>query len=495
MSLDVAAALSGTGGRVLVVSPDGSRSEQALLPSDLVRAFRSVSIDSRTVGQDDLFVALAGESVDGHEFVSEALNAGARGAIVSRVPDLELENGSGPFYFFVVPDVLAALQSLARYWRRGQAACVIGITGSIGKTTTKDIVAGVLATKWPILASEANLNTEIGLPLMLLRLGSTQRAAVLEMGMYVSGDIKLLAEIAEPDIGVVTTVAPVHLERMKSVEAIAREKSRLIQALPADGLAVLNADDPWTLAMARTSGIAEPVLVGLSPEADYRAVDVEPGGLEGVSFVIRAESRQLPVTSRIPGAHTVNALLTAAAIGRSLGMDWHEIVTALEQVRLESRQRLLRVRPDMLVIDDSYNASPLSMLAALELLGSAKGKKVAILGDMLELGEIEEEAHREIGERVAGVADWLMVRGEKSAWTAEQASRQGFPTERILTPETNLQAIAMVRDIAQRNPDPTGSAHTMRRQASDCDQWAILVKGSRGMRMEEIVQGLREMPW
>jgi UDP-N-acetylmuramoyl-tripeptide--D-alanyl-D-alanine ligase len=313
--------------------------------------------------------------------------------------------------------------------------------------------------------------------------------------MYVSGDIRLLADIAEPDIGVVTSVAPVHLERMKSIEAIAREKSQLIQALPAEGLAVLNADDPWTLAMARSSGVAKPVLVGLSPKADYRAVDVEPRGLEGMSFVIRAESRQISVTSKVPGAHNVNALLAAAAVGRHLGMEWDEILSSLEHVRLESRQRLLRLRPDVLLIDDSYNASPLSVLAALELLSSAKGNKVAVLGDMLELGEIEEQAHREIGERVAQIADWLVVRGERARWTAEQASRHGFPPGRILTPETNLDALSMVREITRQSPAVTASPHTMRRQESGCEEWVILVKGSRGMRMEEIVQGLREMPW
>ena len=499
MTLDVAAVLMGTGARVVRVASDGSRSEQELIASDLVRSFHGVSIDSRTIHQDDLFVALAGERADGHEFVSAALHGGARGAIVARVPEIETGSMSAPFYLFVAADALSALQSLAEYWRTRHSASIVGVTGSIGKTTTKDIVASVLATKWPVLWSEGNLNSEIGLPLTLLRLDERHRAGVFEMGMYAPGDIKLLAKIARPDIGVVTTVAPVHLERMKSVEAIAREKSRLIQALPSNGLAVLNADDPWTRAMAKTSGTAKLVLVGLASDADYRADELEPRGLEGMSFVIRAESQSFPVQSRVPGAHTVNALLSATAIARSMGMSWDEIMPALQQVKLESRQRLFHLRHDVLLIDDSYNAAPPSVLAALELLRSTNGTKVAVLGDMLELGDVEEDAHREIGARVGQMADWLVVRGERARWIAEQASHEGLAEERILTAETNLDAISKVRAIVGARVETAAPSHTMHRRdgltETASNGCAILIKGSRGMRMEEIVQGLRDEAW
>jgi UDP-N-acetylmuramoyl-tripeptide--D-alanyl-D-alanine ligase len=492
MTLDVAAVLNGTVASVLTLEHDGTLISRGLRVADLTHEFAEVCIDSRAVSRADLFVALAGTRADGHDYVAAAFAAGARGALVSRPPDASLRfaptQGTDlprDRYLFVVPDTLLALQQLARYWRRRHTARVVGVTGSIGKTTTKEIVSAVLAMKWPILKNAANFNSEIGLPLTLMGLRAQHRVAVLEMGMYTPGDIAQLADIAQPEVGVVTAVAPIHLERMGSIEAIAREKSRLISALPNDGLAVLNADDAWTRAMARASGTAPSILVGVGPDADYRADHIEARGLDGATFTLVAEGQTHEIHTSVPGTHTVHAFLGAAAVARSLDMTWAEVKDALENVRIDVRQRILRRGDHVLIIDDSYNAAPMSMHASLSLLAASPGTKIAVLGDMLELGALEEQAHREVGERAAQVADWLIALGPRSEWLADSAQLQGLPAERVLRTTSNSEAVAAVEQII--------AASTASSDGSEID-WAILVKGSRGMEMEEVVRGLQAKP-
>jgi UDP-N-acetylmuramoyl-tripeptide--D-alanyl-D-alanine ligase len=298
--------------------------------------------------------------------------------------------------------------------------------------------------------------------------------------MYVPGDIGLLASIAQPRIGIVTNVAPIHLERVGSIERIAHAKSELVAALPPDGLAILNGDNPWTRAMATVSGISRSLLVGLAEDCEYRAVDVRGHGLDGVSFVLRAEGQETPIRTRVPGVHTVHAFLAAAAVARALGMSWDELRAAAEMVNLDARQRILRGADGMLIIDDSYNAAPMSVSAALELLRESPGTRIAVLGDMLELGPEEEASHREVGERAALVADWLVARGERSVWIADEAERRGMPPERVRRVPDNEAAVAAVREILAGWANGTATG-----------EWSVLVKGSRGMRMEEVVNGLR----
>jgi UDP-N-acetylmuramoyl-tripeptide--D-alanyl-D-alanine ligase len=497
MTLDVATVVKGTGAHVVRLS-GGTPTDGELLGSDLVRAFTEVTIDSRVVSQGALFVALPGSRVDGHKFVSQALAAGARGALVTHVPEMDLPKGETR-YLFVVPDVTAALGRLATFWRDIQPAHVIGITGSVGKTTTKDLVAAVLATRWPVLKSEANLNTEIGMPLMLLRLRSEHLVGVFEMGLHERGDIAYLASLAHADTGMVTNVHPIHLERMGSIEAIAREKSTLVEALRPDGMAVLNADDPWTMAMARSSTVAHVTLCGTGEHAALRATDIESRGIHGISFSLRAEGREFQVRSGVPGVHAVLSLLYAAAAARQLGMEWREVIDALEAVRLESRQRLVPLAPDLLLIDDAYNASPPSVRAALSLLASTEGTRIAVLGDMLELGPSEDDDHRKIGEEVARSADWLVTRGTRARGIATGAEAAGMSAERIVCTEDNREAseaTARLIDTARRSG---AQKPRIRRQAAsdthDVSPINILVKGSRGMRMEDVVAALREEQW
>ncbi len=474
MRLNLATVLSATNAEAHRVAGDGAIFRSHLSPADLEHCFSGLTIDSRAVEQGALFVALTGERVDGHDFVSQALETGAGGAIVSRLPPPPLPPHR---VLLVAPSPLEALQKLARDWRRGHDVEVIGVTGSIGKTTTKEIIASVLATRFPTLKSPANLNTEIGLPLTLFGLHADHQAAVLEMGMYAPGDIALLAGIAEPHAGVITNVAPIHLERVGSIERVARAKSELVSALPPGGYAVLNADDPWTRAMAVTSGVAKPILVGLAADSEYRAADVTSRGLDGLSFTLHAEGRTLDLQTRVPGAHTVHAILSAIVIAREMGMEWDAITEAVAAARLDERQRILRDSEGILIIDDSYNAAPMSVNAALSLLDASPGAKVAVLGDMLELGPGEEVSHRLVGQRAAQVVDWLVARGPRSRWIAEEAQRAGLAADRVIRVDTNDDAVRTVRAIVTPGQG----------------EWAILVKGSRGMVMEEIVQGLRGM--
>jgi UDP-N-acetylmuramoyl-tripeptide--D-alanyl-D-alanine ligase len=442
--------------------------------ADLETPLSGVVIDSRQAVSGSLFVALQGERHDGHDFVADALRGGAAAALVSRVPD-DLSVPDQNIYLLVVDQPLAALQELSSFWRANHPARVVGVTGSIGKTTTKEIVAQVLAGRGPVLKSAANLNTEIGLPLTLMGLSPQHWAAVLEMGMYAPGDIALLASIARPEVGIVTNVAPIHLERMGSIERIARAKSELVAALEPEGLAVLNGDDPWTRAMAQTSGVAPIILVGRSPDCDVRVLDLQMRGFDGLSFTVAAEGQTVSFVTSVPGSHTVHAHLSAIAVGRHFGLTWPELQAAVASIQLDERQRIIRDEAG-LIIDDSYNAAPMSVRAALDLLRQAPGTKIAVLGDMLELGPLEESAHREVGQSAAEVADWLVTRGPRSRWIADEATRSGMSADRVHSAPGNPEAAEIVREIMERSPEG--------------EPVAVLVKGSRGMRMEEVVRDL-----
>lgn len=490
MTLTVATILAETGARVWRLNTDGSL-EDGLGPRDLDGSLREVVVDSRRVEDGDLFVALAGERVDGNDFVASALQSGARACLVARIPSpAELASATAhrgaQAFLFLAEDPLLSLHSLARGWRRRQPAEIVGVTGSIGKTTTKEIMSSLLAAWWPVLRSEANLNTEIGLPLTLLRLRPEHQVAVLEMGMHYTGDISLLAHIAEPQVGVVTNVLPIHLERVNSIKLIAREKSSLIASLPVGGLAVLNADDPWTRAMAVSSGLAPYILVGEAPDSQYRVTDIHALGLLGTSFNLAVDGRVVSFRTQVPGAHTIPAFVAGIAVARRLGMEWDEIQNVATQVRFDVRQKILHPSPNIMLIDDRYNASPPSMLAALELLRQGPGKKIGVLGDMLELGPLEKSAHEEVGARAAQVVEWLVTRGERARWIADEARKHGLPADRVVSVDSNQSAAQEVLTILQ-DSDP----RTMQ-EPTTTPEWSILLKGSRGMKMEEIVERLLE---
>lgn len=431
-----------------------------------VRRFRRPAIDSRQVGRGDLFVALPGSRHDGHEFVDDAIERGARGLLVREVPP-----GVAPgVAAFVVPDTLAALQRLAMTRRERRRAKVIGVTGSVGKTSTKELIAAVLAVRYPVLKSEANYNTEIGLPLTLLELTHRHRRAVLEMAMRAPGEIRALCQIARPDVGVVTNVGPTHMETLGSIEAIAEAKAELVESLPRDGVAVLNADDPRVRAMALRAQCPA-VFYGRASDAEVRATEVVSRGLEGVSFQLHWRGESAPVHLSELGVHNVSNALAAAAVALVDGMSLSETARALESARVPSRIRALRGRSDCTILDDTYNASPASMGAALALLSEVPARRrIAVLGDMKELGPAERAGHREVGRRAAQAAHQLHTVGELGRLIAEAAREAGLAeVHHWSTKEEAARAVA--RELASGD--------------------VVLVKASRAMAFETIVEELR----
>ena len=440
-------------------------------------------IDSRQVIPASLFVAIPGEKVDGHDFIADAFKRGASFALIQKdMPDsfrtLDLRDGlstdspldlSTPLCLRV-DNTVSALQQIARFWRRKLNLRVVGITGSVGKSTTKEMIAEVLGTRYRTLRNPGNLNNEIGLPLTILKLSSGYERAVLEMGFYVPGEIQFLCDIAQPHVGVVTNVGTVHAERAGSQEAIARGKSELIQALPADGLAILNFDDPWVRKMEEKAK-APVFFYGLSPEADLWADGIEGLGLDGIRF--RLHYKGETVHSHIPmiGRHSVHTALRATAVGLSDGLSWQEIFEGLVQGHAQLRLVAVRSKTGALILDDTYNASPESMLAALNLLDEMDGRKIAVLGDMLELGPYEKQGHEIVGMRAAQVSKTLLTLGPRAHMIADAARRAGMKPINIL----EFESIDLIVDW-------------LNKQLTSND--AVLIKGSHGLRMDRITAAL-----
>ncbi|MBN1265524.1 MAG: UDP-N-acetylmuramoyl-tripeptide--D-alanyl-D-alanine ligase [Anaerolineales bacterium] len=445
------------------------------------------AIDSRRVIPGSMFVALQGESVDGHDFVADAFQRGAMVALVERVPEegmsvlrLDqpltqemLQNITFPVCL-QVGNVLEALQMVARRWReeRGDLR-VIGITGSVGKSTTKEMVAEVLDQRYRTIKNPGNFNNEIGLPLSLLRLTEMHERAVLEMGFYVPGEIELLCSIARPQVGVVTNISEVHLERAGTMDAIIAGKGELVQSLPEDGTAILNYDDERVRSMASTTR-ARVFMYGLSPEADLWASDIESLGLEGIRFILHHGGDRVYIRVPLLGRHSVHTALRAAAVGLVEGLTWDEIIRGLQSTHAQLRLVAVSGPQHSLILDDTYNAAPPSVIAALNLLAELDGRRIAVLGDMYELGAFEERGHRMVGARAAEVVDQLVTVGPLAHWIADEARRAGLAERFITAYESNDEAIKELKESVSKDD-------------------IVLIKGSRGMHMEDIVSALEEL--
>ncbi len=427
------------------------------------KTFRQASIDSRTVKPDDLFFAVRGERVDGHDFVNDAISAGAAGAVVER--PLDIQNNAAMIH---VDDSLVALQKLAGYWRHRHDVRIVAVTGSVGKTTCKEMIAAVLSERHNMLKSEANLNTEIGIPLTLLGLSTEHEHAALEFGMYARGDIALLCDLASPQVGVVTNIGPVHLERLGSMGAITAAKAELVESLPKDGLAVLNGDDPRTAALANRTP-ARAVLYGRSSQCDVRATEIQSHGLDGFTFRLTQGGSAVGVRCPLPGVHNVYPALAAAAVALNDGMTLSEIAAALASSRPDLRLRTVPGPNGSTIIDDSYNASPAAMIAALDLLAELPGRRLALLGEMRELGQAEFESHQRVGERAATACDILYVIGERAAPLAAAASAKGIKIVHSLT-------------------SPEAAVGALRSELRQGDY--LLVKASRALALETVVEAL-----
>ncbi|MBN1146519.1 MAG: UDP-N-acetylmuramoyl-tripeptide--D-alanyl-D-alanine ligase [Anaerolineales bacterium] len=443
------------------------------------------AIDSRQAIPGGLFIALPGEKTDGHDYVADAFERGAYLAFVQRdlsnqfpVLDLrqqhmpQIESAAELPLCLWVDDSLAALQKVARFWRRKLDVRVIGITGSVGKSTTKELAAEVLDQRFRTLKNPGNLNNEIGLPLTLISLGEGHERAVLEMGFYVPGEIAFLCDLALPEVGVVTNIGTVHAERAGSREVIASGKAELVQALPPAprGVAILNYDDSRVRGMASQTQ-AQVFYYGLDPQADLWADSVEGLGLEGIRFRLHYRNEVLYVRVPLIGRHSVHTVLRAAAVGLVEGLTWQEIVAGLRSEHTQLRLAAVRTESGALILDDTYNASPESTLAALNLLDELEGRKVAVLGDMLELGQYERQGHEMVGVRAAQVVDELITVGERGRLIAMAARSAGLPSSVVTELSDHDEVIAFLSD---------------RLSADD----VVLVKGSHGMCMGRIVAAL-----
>jgi UDP-N-acetylmuramoyl-tripeptide--D-alanyl-D-alanine ligase len=463
----------------LLEAETGKRPEQASM------VIPEAAIDSRQVIPGAMFIALPGEKADGHEYVESAFSHGASLALIQRdlqneLPVLDLSKGKlpdplvipGEPFCIKVKDSLKSLQETARIVRNRSKVKVIGITGSVGKSTTKEVVTEVLAQRYHTLKNPGNLNNEIGLPLTLLKLGLGHERAVLEMGFYVPGEISFLCELAKPEIGVITNIGTVHAERAGSQASIARGKSELVKALPAAprGVAILNRDDEWVAGMASKTR-ARVFFYGLDSQADVWADEIVSLGLEGITFHLHYKADVLHMKVPLIGRHSVHTALRAISVGLVEELTWQEIVGGLTSGQPQLRLVAVHTDNGAVILDDTYNASPESTMAALNLLDDLGGRKIAVLGDMLELGQYEKHGHELVGRRAAEIVAHLVTLGERGRIIANAAVQSGMAKKSVACFDTTDQVTAHLKQLLKSGD-------------------TVLIKGSHGMHMDRIVAAL-----
>jgi len=420
-------------------------------------------------------VPLQGDRFNGHDFIEEALNQGAAGSFLRRQEESRVKGWDFPGKFLIrVEDVLESLGDLAHFWRRRQPACIVAITGSNGKTTTKEMAAHILSEKFNVLRTEGNLNNLIGLPLMLLRLSPEHEVAVLEMGMNRRGEIRRLCAVAAPQVSLITNIGRAHLEFLGSLEEVARAKGELWENLAGEDWIGVNLDDPQVCKLAAVARCRKKTY-GISPAAEVRAESIGLDSPHGICFTLAVDGTKRSVGLRAFGCHQVSNALAAACIGAILGVEMDGIVTGLETFRpVPGRGQILPLGRNISVFDDTYNANPDSLNATVSAFLALTGKRrgILVLGDMLELGSASAEAHQKAGKEVGekGFAH-LFFLGEYAAHLAAGARAAGVKGERIHPLGTHQEVVAGVKEILE-------------------DKDWILIKGSRRMAMEKILQGL-----
>lgn len=446
----------------------------ALLKKSAALKLSHISTDTRSLKPGDVYLALKGENFDGNDFLTEAIDKGATGIISSRPP---AKNDLRKLSFaVVVADTLSALQQIAALHRQKFTLPVVAITGSNGKTTTKEMTGIIIGSKYKTLVTAGNFNNQIGLPLTILKLNKKHQAAVLEFGTSKIGEIATLTKIAQPKIGVITCVGHTHLAELKSLANVLKAKMELIDNLPEDGIAILNSDDPYLrkiLTKVRTSLVT----YGLKSPATVSATNIRSLVTKNqLKFELKYKGRTEEVTLSAIGEHNVYNALAASAVGLTLGLSLKEVTAGLERFKpVAGRMRLLR-RHGIVIIDDCYNANPDSLKAALLTLDNfhSNGRKIAVLGDMLELGEESAEIHREIGGLLGGLSiDILYVVGGQAKILAQAAGRAGFPRENIklFNPDQGSLLVEQLKKIWRKED-------------------VILVKASHGLHLEKVVAGI-----
>lgn len=426
-----------------------------------------ISTDSRKIQPGDLFIPLIGENFDGHDYITTAFENGAAAAL-SQKPVADFPDRT----VISVGNTLKALQAIAACYRSKFSIPFTGITGSVGKTSTKEMVACALGTRYNVLKNEGNLNNEIGVPLTVFRLDESHEAAVVEMGMSGFGEISALTSIVKPRVAIITNIGISHIEKLGSRQNILKAKLEILEGLEPGGLLIVNGDD------SLLSGVKDLLKVrtvsyGLNEGVDYQAVNIRSRGIGGIDFDIRVTTGEYTVHVPAPGIHNVYNALAAIAAGLELSVPIKDIIDGIAQFRTGRMRMDIIVNHGLTVINDAYNASPQSVKAALDVLDELEcSRRIAVLGDMLELGEWSVQAHMQTGTDAAACRlDYIVTVGADAAHIAKGAVAAGFPADRAMSFSTNGEALEFLEQILKHGD-------------------AVLVKGSRGMKMEEIVQRL-----
>lgn len=471
MQLTVAEVHEAVGGSLLA-SPEEAKRKQVT----------GVTWDSRTVGADNVFLALPGERVDGNDFIIQAVGAGAGLVICTREPSPQQRAMAGEFAcpLIVVPDGVEALGKLAHYWRERLHVLVVGVTGSTGKTSTKDLLYAVLSQRYRTVATTANHNNELGVPATILAAGTDCEVLVVEMGMRGLGQIAQLCEIVCPNIGVVTNVGTCHMELLGSRENIARAKGELLASLPPTGLAVVNADDDMTDVMLESADVAKhgvlAVRFGFSKQSDTHIENLTMGEDACASFTLQISGRpSFDVHLAVPGYHSVLNAVSAACVASYLGVSPEKIALGLAAAHISGMRMEATVTADgVRLVNDAYNANPDSMRASLETLAlmTCENRRIAVLGDMGELGEGERDLHAGVGAVAARCNLGLLVCvGELARCMADGAVEAGMQQQRVVCVDDVAQAVSLLRSTVEPGD-------------------VVLVKASRFMGMERIVEEL-----
>lgn len=440
--------LTATGGRLICGNRDFEISE--------------ITTDSRKAGVNMLFVPISGENNDGHDFIGSAFENGADAVITHRdIPEVPGKN------IVRVKDTRVAFGDIARFYKQKYNLPTVGITGSVGKTTTKDMISAVLAMKYNTLKTQGNFNNDIGLPITIFRLEKKHEMAVLEMGMSHMGEINYLASIARPDVAVITNIGMSHIENLGSQENIWKSKMQICDYFDKNGLLVVNGDDEF---LKRGSDKCKVVSCGIeNKNCDLVAEDIENLGIDGTKFKVQIEGEKYEIYVKIPGVHNVYNALCAIAVGRHFGVSMKDIIDGIREFLLTNMRMEIKNTDGVCVINDCYNASPDSMRAALKVLGDMRAnRKIAVLGDVLEMGGFAEKALYGVGLEMDGV-DVLVTVGENSKYIAKGAKLSGVET--VVSFDANNEAIDYLEEHIKEGD-------------------AVLIKASRGMHFEEITEAL-----
>jgi UDP-N-acetylmuramoyl-tripeptide--D-alanyl-D-alanine ligase len=454
--------ITATGGRLVRGKPD--------------RVCRGVSTDTRTLLPGNLFIALSGDRFDGHDFIPSAVDKGAASVVIQAGRERDVVSGGRELSVISVNDTVKALGDIAHWWRMRFTIPVIAVTGSAGKTTTKEMIASVLSQTKSVIKNRGNFNNLIGLPLTLLEMNDGHEAAVVEMGTNRPGEITRLTQIASPDVGVITNVGLAHLEGLKTLEGVSEEKGALFSVMNDDGTAVVNLDDDAVTKVARQWN-GKTVTFALNADADVRGTALRKKGEKGIAFTLMVGTRTGAITMSVLGEHNIYNALAAAACSHACGIDYEHICRGLSAFRqVRGRMEVFRLRKGAFLVDDTYNANPSSVREALKTLRdlTGTGGSTLIFGDMLELGDQAEEIHEDIGMVIAdtGITS-LILRGRFSPAVAAGAAQKGFAEDRIYFIEEPGEIADHVARFLRGG------------------EW-ILIKGSRGMRMEAVTAAILE---